>query len=28
MPEDEARESAKSLMGVLVPAFEVEFRQH
>jgi len=28
LPEDEAREHAKAMMGALLPAFEVEFRQH
>lgn len=28
LPDDEAREQATALMAVLVPAFEIEFRQH
>ena len=28
LPDDEAREQATALMAVLVPAFEVTFRQH
>jgi len=28
LPDDEAREQARAMMGALMPAFEVEFRQH
>lgn len=28
LPADEAREQAKAMMAVLMPAFAVEFRQH
>jgi hypothetical protein len=28
LPEDEAREQARAMMSVLVPAFAVTFRQH
>jgi hypothetical protein len=28
LAEDVARESAKAMMGVLMPAFEDEFRRH
>ena len=28
LPDDEAREQANAIMGMLLPAFEAEFRQH
>ena len=28
LPDDEARESAKTMMALLVPAFEVKSRRH
>jgi len=28
LPNDEARQQARAMMGALPPAFEVEFRQH
>jgi hypothetical protein len=28
LPEDEARVQAKAMISVLLPAFDVEFRQH
>ena len=28
LPDDEAHEQARAMMGALLPAFEVEFRQH